>query len=150
MVLSWKFLKYSFVKEILYKGVWKVHHHKSNSDSYQSSRHLHILSLLHKKLESKQAYVPLILIRLHLQNVKKLALVILTLCMSAMWAGNRSRRWQQYTVVGVTLDGTVMSTFAEKDYVRYISHWATTFQLYDTKLDIDALEVNKSKRRRKK
>jgi hypothetical protein len=52
----------------------------------------------------------------------KLALNILTLCMSAVRAGNRHRRWQQHTVVGVTLNGAVMSTFAEKDYVRYIPH----------------------------
>ena len=70
-ILPWKFFKYSVVKEIIHNGVWKVHVHKSNADSYQSSSHLHILSLLHNKLVSKQASVPLSLIRLHLQDVCK-------------------------------------------------------------------------------
>ena len=74
---------------------------------------------------------------------KKLALAIVTLCMLAMRAGNSGRRWLQYSAMGDKLGGTAMSTFAEKDYVRYVTHWATTFNLYDTTLYVEALEVNK-------
>jgi len=53
---------------------------------------------------------------------KKLALAIVTLCMLAMRAGNSSRRWLQCKAMGVKLGRTAMSTFAEKDYVRFITH----------------------------
>jgi hypothetical protein len=53
---------------------------------------------------------------------KKLALPIVTLCLLAMRDGNSSRIWQQYMAMGVKLGGTELSTLAERDFVRYITH----------------------------
>jgi len=44
---------------------------------------------------------------------KKLALVIVTLCILATRAGNISRRWQQYMAMGVKLERIEVSIFAE-------------------------------------